>query len=306
MPQHDYDIVNATGASVRADLNSALVALAGVNAGVSAPLVTYANQIWYKSDIRYVYQRNASNTDWILLTALPDPDNVYRPWVSTNNVMLGRQSAGAGVAEEIPTGALGRSIMACTNAWEVVSYLNLDRYGDSHSIDRNVVTVVNTTITTMIMSLSVPAGKFWSWPFYNDLRIDIIGDFKNNYGSDQTIYTSLYWDESAVCEIAIPAKNSGNSAYTGLWKMQVEIPYVAAGGYCNWGVECSYSDTLIGGNITAAGSQTQMSMRAIGGYPYPNAVSVANSSHYISLRAYLPVASPNFQIRKLFNFAERI
>ena len=46
MAQHDYVIDNATGANVRADINSALLAISSNNSGSSAPSTTYATQFF--------------------------------------------------------------------------------------------------------------------------------------------------------------------------------------------------------------------------------------------------------------------
>jgi hypothetical protein len=41
MAQHDYNLINQTGASFRADLNNALVAIATNNAGASGPIIIH-------------------------------------------------------------------------------------------------------------------------------------------------------------------------------------------------------------------------------------------------------------------------
>ena len=46
MAQHDYVIANASGATVRADINNALLAISSSNSGSSAPSTTYAYELW--------------------------------------------------------------------------------------------------------------------------------------------------------------------------------------------------------------------------------------------------------------------
>lgn len=57
MPQHDWDVANGTGAAVRADLNSALVALASNSKGPNTPPNPQAGQDWIEDD-------NPSSTVW--------------------------------------------------------------------------------------------------------------------------------------------------------------------------------------------------------------------------------------------------
>jgi len=70
MAQHDYNIANAPGASVRADLNAAFEAVASSNAGASAPSTTFANQLWYDSTNSKLKIRNPANTAWIELATV--------------------------------------------------------------------------------------------------------------------------------------------------------------------------------------------------------------------------------------------
>lgn len=70
MSQHDMDIANQAGAAFRADLNAALVALAGMSSGSSAPTTTFAYQCWADTNTGLLKMRNAANTAWITLGLL--------------------------------------------------------------------------------------------------------------------------------------------------------------------------------------------------------------------------------------------
>lgn len=65
MSQHDYDLANAAGAAFRADLNTALGAIATNNSGASEPATTYAYQWWADTTSGWLKQRNAANSGWI-------------------------------------------------------------------------------------------------------------------------------------------------------------------------------------------------------------------------------------------------
>jgi hypothetical protein len=65
MSQNDMVIASQTAALVRADINSALQALASNSTGTSAPSTTYAGQWWYDSSAAILKLRNSANSAWI-------------------------------------------------------------------------------------------------------------------------------------------------------------------------------------------------------------------------------------------------
>lgn len=65
MSQNDMVIANADGATVRADINSALQALASMSSGTSAPSTTYAGQWWWDTTNNLIKIRNGANNAWI-------------------------------------------------------------------------------------------------------------------------------------------------------------------------------------------------------------------------------------------------
>ncbi len=64
MPQHDYDIANAAGATFRADINSMAAAIVQTNAGSSAPSAMFANMEWYDQTAGLLKQRDPTNALW--------------------------------------------------------------------------------------------------------------------------------------------------------------------------------------------------------------------------------------------------
>lgn len=65
MTQHDYNIANADGATVRADINNALQTIAENNSGASTPTTTFAYQLWADTSNDLMKIRNAANSAWI-------------------------------------------------------------------------------------------------------------------------------------------------------------------------------------------------------------------------------------------------
>lgn len=76
MSQHDYVINNDSGASVRADINSALQAILSTNSGTSAPTSTSAGTLWLDTTGGAPYTlkiRDAGNNHWLTLASVTDP-----------------------------------------------------------------------------------------------------------------------------------------------------------------------------------------------------------------------------------------
>ena len=69
-PTHDYVISNASGSSVRADLNNALAAIVSNNSNASSPSTTYAYQWWADTTTGQLKLRNSANSAWITIFEL--------------------------------------------------------------------------------------------------------------------------------------------------------------------------------------------------------------------------------------------
>jgi hypothetical protein len=90
MAQHDYVIANASGAAVRADLNSAFSAIVTNNSGATAPSPTYAYQWWADTTTGLLKIRNAANSAWVTVGTL-----------ATANLGLVVAPAAAGTADQV-------------------------------------------------------------------------------------------------------------------------------------------------------------------------------------------------------------
>lgn len=72
MSQNDFVIANQAGAAFRADVNSALQALASLSSGTTAPGTTYAYQLWYDTTTSLLKIRNGANNAWVIIGPLAD------------------------------------------------------------------------------------------------------------------------------------------------------------------------------------------------------------------------------------------
>jgi len=70
MTQHDYNIGNASGATVRTDLNNLAGAIATHNSGGTAPTTTYAYMFWADTAAGLLKIRNGANTSWVTVGVL--------------------------------------------------------------------------------------------------------------------------------------------------------------------------------------------------------------------------------------------
>ena len=101
MSQHDYVIDNASGATVRADINSALSAIQSLNSGTSAPSSTAAGMLWLDTTGGAPYAlkvRDAGNNHWLTLGTVNDPGsdgNMSVAAIEGTNVLSTGESGGS-------------------------------------------------------------------------------------------------------------------------------------------------------------------------------------------------------------------
>jgi len=67
MSTHDYVIANASGSSVRSDINNALAAIVSNNSSSSEPSTKYAYMLWADTTNNLIKLRNSANNAWITL-----------------------------------------------------------------------------------------------------------------------------------------------------------------------------------------------------------------------------------------------
>jgi len=97
MAQHDYVIANASGATVRADINSMALAISSNNSGSSAPSTTYAYEFWIDTTNNLLKLRNAANNAWLTMPFSITADNTVDINGGTiDGTNVGASSAGTG------------------------------------------------------------------------------------------------------------------------------------------------------------------------------------------------------------------
>ena len=79
MSQNDLVIANQTFPNTRADINSALQAIASLNSGATAPTTTYANMMWYDTTSGILKMRSEADDAWINLGELDQVLGTFTP-----------------------------------------------------------------------------------------------------------------------------------------------------------------------------------------------------------------------------------
>ena len=88
MSQHDFEIANQNAAPSRADINSALQALASSNSGTSEPSTTYAGQIWIDDNNNLLKIRNEANSAWITVGEVDQTNGRFNPVIGDWKILL--------------------------------------------------------------------------------------------------------------------------------------------------------------------------------------------------------------------------
>jgi hypothetical protein len=79
MSEHDYVLANADGATFRADLNSALLAVVSNNSKATAPSTTFAYMWWADTGNDLLKQRNAADSAWVSILTLSTGEPAVSP-----------------------------------------------------------------------------------------------------------------------------------------------------------------------------------------------------------------------------------
>lgn len=95
MAQADYAIANASGATVRADINTHLAAIVSQNSGATAPSTPFAHMFWVDTSTNILKQRNGANTAWVDVMQIDQTNNLaFLPALTTRGDLLIRAANG--------------------------------------------------------------------------------------------------------------------------------------------------------------------------------------------------------------------
>ena len=229
MAQHDYDIANADGATVRADLNSVLSAIVSQNSGTAAPPTTFAHMLWADTTNSLLKQRNAANSAWVTVGTLGSANLGLLPasGYTQGNTFYANAS---GVVTALAAGTAGYSLFAggagANPAWgESVKVGSFTR-DISLATGNQSITGVGFKPRAVVLLLGGSGGTSTLSAGFSDAAG--AGCFANNYGGTGGTFATL-----PNAAFAIAAGGAGaNYASAGVLTMDSDgftIPWTKAG-----------------------------------------------------------------------------
>ena len=128
MAQHDYVIANASGATVRADINNMALAISSNNSGSSEPSTTYAYEWWIDTGNNLLKLRNSANNAWITMPFSITANNTVDINGGTiDGTNIGGSSAGTGAFTTLSASStLGVTGVLTANAGVVIDNITID------------------------------------------------------------------------------------------------------------------------------------------------------------------------------------
>lgn len=103
MSQHDMNIANQGFPAFRTDLNNALVALASLSSGASAPATPTQYQLWLDTSASPLLLKVYDGSDWISLSSINASSNTAVP-VLANDALSGDKVDGGTISSFASTG----------------------------------------------------------------------------------------------------------------------------------------------------------------------------------------------------------
>lgn len=214
MPQNDFVIANADGATVRADINSALQALATLSSGATAPATTYAGMLWWDTTANLIKQRNGANAAWITVASFDGTTVIpYRAGVALGTLAVQSLVDGTDIRMgsdaqgdilyfngtdyvRLPAGTSGQ-FLETLGAGANPAWATAPGATAITMLDRNMaqLDIVNTAAETTLYSYSVPGGTLGT---NKALRVSILGDYLNNSGFSKNFTVKMKYGATTL------------------------------------------------------------------------------------------------------------
>jgi len=240
MSQHDYVIANDSGASVRADLNSALQAILSQNSGTSAPSSTSAGTMWLDTTGGAPYTlkiRDAGNNHWLTIASVTDPGsdgNLAVSAIEGTNVLSTGESGGSKFLREDGDGtcswqAAGKIVQVAYTSTDTTAYHSISSNSQAELMSASAFTTTGSN--KVLIMASMVYGTFNNINIVLKRDTTVIGAqthgagtyFSVNafYGADN--YLSGTFDQYSVLEQSLMFLDTP-SAGTHTYKIFAETP----------------------------------------------------------------------------------
>ena len=194
MAQHDYNIANAGGATVRADMNNVLAAVQSLNSGTGAPSSTVAGMLWLDTSGGLPYAlkiRDGGNNHWLTIASVTDPGSDGN--IETSATIKGTIDPTA----SFPTKSANTgNTSAGGHILQVQHLVKSDEFSSSSPVNQTVVQVTGFQIKITPSSTS------------SKVLVCYHMNVSQSSGAHTGIATILYKDGSAISD-AIPSTATG-------------------------------------------------------------------------------------------------
>jgi hypothetical protein len=157
MSQNDMTIANQGFPATRADINSALQALASTSSGATEPSTMFANQLWFDTTANKLKIRNEANSAWYDIVGINESTGA----LTINSATIGATTAAAGTFTTVTTS--GNATIGGTAAMSSSFLRNRIINGDMRIDQRNAgasVTPTNTYTLDRWQGVNTQASKF--------------------------------------------------------------------------------------------------------------------------------------------------
>jgi hypothetical protein len=300
MPQHDMVIADAAGATVRADINSGLQALASTSKGASAPSTIYAGQHWIEDDSpssNVWTEKVYDGTDSIPAARIDSTNNRYIPYngphgqcrltKSGANLLLSPLNGNVlvinGAPEVIPSGGvtLSTSALAADTTYFIYAYMNsgtmtLEASATGHATDAtNGVEIKSADATRSLVGMARTNGST-AWVDSAAQR------FVSSWFNRRPIYGSAAFTTARTTTSATPTELNTETRAEFLTWITDAVAATAAGTYASTSAAVISASIGIDGTNNAPTNASNVNNEQRG-YGVALATGLSEGYHYTTI-----------------------
>ena len=256
MSQNDMTIANQGFPATRADINSALQALASTSSGATEPSTMFANQLWFDTTANKLKIRNEANSAWYDIVGINESTGA----LTINSATIGATTAAAGTFTTVTTS--GNATIGGTAAMSSSFLRNRIINGDMRIDQRNAgASVTQSTATTYTVD---------RWSVYGTVASKFTAQRNAGAVTPPTGYTNY-----------LGCTSSSAYSITSTDRFQIQQPIEGLNiSDLGWGTASAATVTLsfwVRSSLTGTFGGAVFNSDGSRSYPYSYAISVANT-----------------------------
>lgn len=240
MSQTDFNVANASGASVRADLNAHFDAMVSLSSGATAPSVIFPNQWWLDTSTNILKQRNDANTAWVNVAGKAGTNwQPYRNGVLLGDASIATIGTSGNTVPKLNTANIFSAVQTFANAFEeaeataVASAATTDIWATTGN------TIHVTGIATITSMGAAPQAGAWRKVIFDGILTlthgsnlnlpgsanitTAVNDFAYVYADTVTLLRVIYFRADGNSVVTTPASltSISNTAITAVTNMDI-------------------------------------------------------------------------------------